>query len=411
MKPAQIPEDEAERQAALDDYEIVDTLAEQDYDDLTFLAASICETPIALVSLVDKDRQWFKSRVGLDATETPRDISFCGHVVADRAPLFVENTLEDERFADNPLVTGAPDIRFYGGAPLVTAGGHHLGTLCVIDRKERQLSETQQSQLLALGRQVSRLLELRRQRREAERANMIKSLFLSRMSHELRTPLNAVIGFANVLKKNKGGRMADREVMFAQRIGRSGAHLLSLVNDILDLSKIEAGREEFDLEDVLIADLIGDVMQAVPSADEERPIPLTTTIPAPLRSATVRADVRRLRQVLLNLLANASKYGGGTAVDVVLIDDGTGEVARIEVTDHGAGIAPERLEYVFGTFNQLDESDANQRATGTGLGLPISRALCRGMGWDLVASSEPGKGATFSIVIAPAGAGDGLGTT
>lgn len=162
MKPAPINADEAQRLAALQQYTILDTPAEAEFDDFTKLASGICHTPIALISLVDAGRQWFKSKRGLDAPETPRDISFCGHAIHGREILEVPNALEDERFSDNPLVSSGPNIRFYAGAPLVTPEGHAIGTLCVIDSVPRQLSEAQRESLAALGRQVVRQLELKR---------------------------------------------------------------------------------------------------------------------------------------------------------------------------------------------------------------------------------------------------------
>lgn len=162
MQPAPIKADEAARLAALRQYAILDTPAEAEFDDFTRLASGICQTPIALISLVDAERQWFKSKLGLDASQTPRDISFCGHAIHGREVLVVPNALEDERFSDNPLVTSGLNIRFYAGAPLVTPEGHGIGTLCVIDSVPHQLSDDQRESLAALGRQVVRQLELKR---------------------------------------------------------------------------------------------------------------------------------------------------------------------------------------------------------------------------------------------------------
>jgi signal transduction histidine kinase len=155
---------------------------------------------------------------------------------------------------------------------------------------------------------------------------------------------------------------------------RAGVHLLELVNEILDLSRVEAGRESFDYEDVMLAPLVQEVLHSVPVPDEERAIRLNTSIPATLRAATVTADARRLRQILFNLVGNAVKFGGEQPVDIVLTDDGHGGVASLAVHDRGPGIPDDQLEYVFGSFNQVNETTSRQQE-GTGLGLAISRAL------------------------------------
>ena len=180
--------DESARLAALGRYRILDTEPERAFDDLTLLASKICETPIALISLIDADRQWMKSRVGLSVSETARSVSFCAHAIRQPDTLIVEDALEDTRFRDNPFVTGEPHIRFYAGAPLVTPDGHAVGTLCVIDQVARTLTPSQQEALEALRRQAQAQLELRaslielkealaeRDRAEAEQLKLVEDL-------------------------------------------------------------------------------------------------------------------------------------------------------------------------------------------------------------------------------------------
>ena len=161
--PADLPPGEARRLEALRSYAVLDTPPEQAFDDLTQIASVLCDTPIALVSLIDGQRQWFKSKVGVDVAETPRELSFCAHAILEPTRVFtVADTHEDARFAANPMVTAGPKMRFYAGAPLVSSDGQALGTLCVVDRKPRVLRPAQKDALRALARQVVSQLELRR---------------------------------------------------------------------------------------------------------------------------------------------------------------------------------------------------------------------------------------------------------
>lgn len=171
MPSAPLPANEAERLEALRSLELLDTLPESDYDDLTELAAFVCGTPMAVISLVDAERQWFKSRVGLDVPQTPREVAFCAHAILDQQLLEVPDATLDARFSDNPLVTGDFHLRFYAGVPLVDEKGHALGTICVLDTERRALDDSQRTALEALGRQVMRLFTLRATTRAMEQRN------------------------------------------------------------------------------------------------------------------------------------------------------------------------------------------------------------------------------------------------
>jgi GAF domain-containing protein len=161
MKPP-IPLIEEARLELLRQYQILDTAAEPAYDEITALAAQICETPVCLLTFVDRDRQWFKSHVGLDLEETPREVAFCAHAICQSDLLEVPDTLADERFAHNPMVTGEPRFRFYAGMPLLSPEGLAVGTLCVLDRRPRRLLPEQAEKLRALAKSAVLLLEIRR---------------------------------------------------------------------------------------------------------------------------------------------------------------------------------------------------------------------------------------------------------
>lgn len=205
MIPAQEPLNELERVAALYQCNILDTESEQGFDDITQLAAHICQTPIALVSLIDKDRQWFKSKVGLTVTETPRKLAFCAHAILQDEIFIVHDTLKDERFTDNPLVTYPPNIRFYAGIPIKTVEGYPLGTLCVIDYQPRELTQDQLTALKCLANQTAYLIETRRSLIEVNRANITtqakptkKRRFLKKIAFWTCLAASMVIGMGEI---------------------------------------------------------------------------------------------------------------------------------------------------------------------------------------------------------------------
>ncbi len=182
MQAAAIPPNEAERLATLRALGILDTDAEPEFDELVMLAATLCGTPIGLVSLVDADRQWFKAAIGLPRGESRRSLAFCAHAILQESVFTVEDATADHRFADNPMVLNQPNIRFYAGMPISTSSGHPLGTLCVIDTVSRRLNPEQKQALEILGRQVNVRLELRMQRKSLQQ--------VLAENHEMRAKLS-----------------------------------------------------------------------------------------------------------------------------------------------------------------------------------------------------------------------------
>ena len=359
--PAPFPDDEDERVAALLSYRILDTAAEDSFDHLAFLASQICQTPIALVSFVDTDRQWFKAKVGLTVSETSRDSAFCGYSILDVANVFVVNDAStDIRFADNPLVVGQPHIRFYAGAPIVSSDGHAFGSICAIDDKPRQLTVEQTKSLQILAAQCMTQLELKQRvgrltdtlqqlqetkrqlrqskeqaeqaqrqaerareqaerakaeadrhravaeeaRREAEKANSAKSAFLANMSHEIRTPLNGLLGYASMLANSA---LSEEQLDYVNTITVSGEHLLYVLNDVLDFSKAEASKLEIEHAPVNVQAAVEQAIQLTYRADQHAELDVYYSIAADV-PAVVDGDVTRLRQILANLISNALKF-------------------------------------------------------------------------------------------------------
>ena len=239
---------------------------------------------------------------------------------------------------------------------------------------------------------------MREARDAAEEANRAKSQFLANMSHELRTPLNSVIGFAGILLKNKPGNLNPADLNFLERIQANGKNLLVLINEILDLSKIEARKVELQLAPVALDVLIRDTIIQQEGLVRDRPVKLTADLPATI--ASIQADADKLRQVIINLIGNALKFTERGSVTVsVITDPADHRPVRIDVTDTGIGIPQEKLAVIFEAFQQADASTARKYG-GTGLGLTISQALCRLMGFRIEVKSETDRGSTFSVILA-----------
>ncbi|MDC3959309.1 sensor histidine kinase [Polyangium jinanense] len=418
MKAAPAPADEIERLAALSDAAILDTPPERAFDDLTRLAASICRTPIALVSLVDRERQWFKSKVGLDASETPREVAFCAHAILGDELFLVPDAYDDERFADNPLVTGAPNVRFYAGAPLATADGHNIGTLCVIDNGPRQLDDDQRSALSALARQVAAQIDLRRangrlaklngelvaRAREAQAVieqrkviERIKDEFVSTVAHELRTPLTSIRGALGLLEGGVLGALPD-EAMEVVNIARTNTdRLVRLINDFLDLEKIEAGKLELTPKHVDVRRLVSSLVESLSPVAAEAKVELWAEVRGDL---DLVADEDRIAQVLTNLMSNALKFSPSEArVELFAEATATGHV-RFGVRDRGPGIAEADLARLFNRFEQLG-GHGPRKVGGTGLGLAISKAIVEQHGGTIGVASTLGQGSTFWFELPP----------
>ncbi|MEO0895675.1 MAG: ATP-binding protein [Bacteroidota bacterium] len=396
------PEHEDARLKALHDYNVLDTVAEEDFDEIVHLASQICGTSVALISLVDHDRQWFKAQTGyITAKQTPRDISFCSHVINREDEMVIEDAREDIRFHDNPLVHDS-DVIFYAGTPLATEDGHKIGSLCVIDNQPKRLDEGQLFALRVLGKQVIAQLENRKKVRdlriqldenqkclkvaekakeEANQANEIKSKFLAHMSHEIRTPLHGMIGLIGMME---GGELDKEQREILHMLEKSTMNLKGIINDILDLSKIESGKmttyiHAFDFRQ-MVKETFELYQPVAMNKDLDYQVEIGDTIPIHLKM-----DEMKIRQILSNLLSNAMKFTEAGQIKLV-VEQGkqSGQVSWLtfRVQDSGIGISPKKQALIFDEFEQEDES-TTAKFGGTGLGMAISQKLTVLMGGEI----------------------------
>ena len=230
----------------------------------------------------------------------------------------------------------------------------------------------------------------------ARESSRSKSLFLAQMSHELRTPLNAVIGFTNILLKNRRGSLSEKELLYLERIASNGHHLLGLIDQLLDLSRIEAGRPNLRIETFDLVTLIAEVAAELEPLATEKSLALDIETPSTV--GAIESDRRRLKQILFNLVGNAIKFTEEGHVTIQLLSGVDGEPFRIAVADSGIGIPEDRLRKIFEAFEQVD-GGTRRRFPGTGLGLAISRNLCQHLGYHLSVTSTLGEGSVFTLTL------------
>jgi signal transduction histidine kinase len=398
MKKPELPSNETERLNALYSYDILDTLPEKDYDDITQLASEICQTPISLISLLDPNRQWFKSHHGLDATETPRELAFCAHAILKPDEVFVVNdSLKDDRFADNPLVTSNPNVIFYTGVPLINSEGMPLGTLCTIDHKPRELTHSQIQSLKALAHHVVSLMELRKanfalRKTQEELLNRNRELekFAYVISHDIKSPLINIMSFSGLLKNEYSSKLDEKGIKFLDFLNQSSQKLNTMVDGLLAYYRgdnlLTAAIEKFDFKES-----IQSIINLLNTKDD-------CQIDYPQKCIEIKANKTVIEHILLNLVTNSIKYNDKELIIINIDFREDQNLYYFSVKDNGRGISKEFHSKIFELFNNLGSKDRFGN-TGTGIGLSTIKKLVEAQGGKINISSEPQKGTTVDFTI------------
>ncbi len=397
MSNIPLPANENERLGSLRSYNILDMLEEAEYNEIVLVASEICQTPVALISLVDHERQWFKSAVGLEVKQTPKEQAFCAHTIVENDVMIVKDARTDARFAQNPLVTGFPNIVFYAGVPLINNDGYALGSLCVIDNKVNDLTPQQINALKVLSKQVSGLLELRKKNRELEEANaalMESNLFIQRfagmVAHDIKNPLSSMLLSSQALQRQLQSSDDIKSLKLVEMNIRSSKQLLHLVDEILVYSTSPSSmlaRREL----VNVSALITKIMKLIE-------IPASIRIELPEKEHILHVPGVALEQIFLNLLTNAIRYNDkvdGVIGFQVTEDD---SYFTIEVTDNGIGIEPQHITHIFDEKFTAGRTDRFYQK-GTGIGLSTVKALVQKLGGTVYARSILGQETTICFTV------------
>lgn len=397
IKPS-FPENEAARLGALRDLNILDTLPEGEYDEITSLASYICKTPVSLISFIDEDRQWFKSKTNLEINGSPREYSFCGHAILNPKNLMeIRDAREDERFKDNPFVLADPPAVFYSGVPLVDKNGHALGTLCVIDNVPRQLDEGQKNALKTLANQVVRLLEARRRnkqlhiiRKKLQTRNENLKNFARTVSHDMKMPLANIVLTIDLIKKKYDGKLDGKAIEYLDSLKNSSFSLSDYVSGILENYESEHSsytlHEKFDLQDLL--ENIIDMLNITEDCE----------IKLPKKHRELTCNRIALEQILLNLINNSLKYNDKERISIDVKCKEIDGYYRFKVKDNGMGIPEDKQEGIFELFSTIGQIDRKGNK-GHGIGLSTVKKLVEKLGGEISVSSKMGESTTFRFTV------------
>jgi signal transduction histidine kinase len=396
------------RLKALEDYAIMDTPAERELDEVVELASKICGKPISLISLLDGQRQWFKAKVGLEVSETPIGIAFCKYAIEGNDVFIVNDATKDERFAENPLVTGSPDIRFYAGTPLTTPEGQNIGTLCVIDNKPGDITPDQLDALRILGKQVIKNLELKKalrtqqeyvakiedQRRELEQLLQFKDKVFALIGHDLKGPIGSL---AQVMSMFRTGILSTEEIVeVAQTMELQIRDTESVLNNVLTWAKTNTNGFQPNKVEASVSNLVQEAVSQV--ALEAANKGIQVEIDQEPNNHHYQLDEESVAIVLRNLLRNAVKFcrkGDYIKVGAVLSEN---HQLQFHVKDTGIGFDDTIASRLFKDEEHVS-TFGTAKEKGTGIGLLICKNLIQRNGGDIWAESKPNEGANFFFTL------------
>ncbi|MCM8570255.1 GAF domain-containing sensor histidine kinase [Gramella jeungdoensis] len=397
MQHKLVPFNEKLRLAALKEYNILNSGPDKDYDNLTFLAATVCEVPVAHISIIDKKRIWTKSIYGADATDIPRSESFCDRVIHQDEPIVFFNKSTHPNIFTGSKELFSQDFQFYAGIPLYNPQGHAIGVFCVFDTKERKLTQRQIEALKALASQTMNLFEFRKQKNklyevQKKLKQKYKELerFASLVSHDIKSPLANIISLSELLKDENKGKFDEETEQYLEFLVESSYSLRNYVDGILSFYRSDHVMEK-DYVNVDLHKLLKGIVDLYQVSDD-----INITYPDDVMLHNVNKAA--LTQVFLNLISNALKYNNKEERKVDVRFSRNEEYYFFEVEDNGQGIPREKVKDIFDLFTTLDNTD-REGNTGSGIGLATVKKLIESMGGSISVESEPGEGSNFKFRI------------
>jgi len=385
------------RQKAVEKYKLLDTFPEERYDSITKLMSYICDTPISLITLLDKERNFFKSHHGIPFNQAPRDSSFCGHAINSDKPItIIEDSRKDYRFYDNPIVQEHNTI-FYAGAPLVDSDGYKLGMLCVYDTKPRNLTEAQKDALLALSKQVISLFEqhyqnlkLKKTQEKLKVRNANLKKFAAVVSHDLKSPLANISLLTELLKSENEDNFSEDSKQYLNILKESSLSISNYIEGMLDFYRSDDIAKQKHSQ-FYLSEIVYEVQKMYAHHDN-------IDIILPANDIEIYSNRPALTQTFLNLIGNAVKYNDEGKI-IIKIDLQINEDAyHFSVADNGIGIKPELINGIFNLFETLGVKDRYGNS-GTGIGLATIKKIITTLGGDISVVSKVNQGSTFKFYL------------